>query len=590
MTDQDRVSLAKRDYLALAAFCVLLFGLSLVSGRPLSVHESVLPQSAREMYADGDWVVPKRGGAPWLESPPLPQWVTVSIATVFGRCDEVWIARIGPVLGSTAVVLMVAWMANLWFGRAIGGLSGLIMATTCQFTRYAWLAEDEIYLCGIVTTAMALFVRLEFGRSDEASHPGDYGLIGGFLRGRSMLVAAFFVVLGMTNLAKGLVFGTAMAVIPIAGFLLWNCDLSRIKRYIWFWGWLAFLGIMLAWPVAAYFRYPSVLDLWKFDLGGRLDGSYLASAEPLWYYPVNLLWILAPWTFVIPFGFLVTRDRALRTRFSPERFLWCWAILVPLVFSLSQGKHHHYLLHAIAPWAVLASHGLVNAWKRLLASPKWFHHPCWSLVTTAAPIMVVFWILRERIPGPTWFLPTVLVLCPLIIVFLSWAIMHTSGRHAAAALFSAVAMVYGTGHWLAGDYVDKHRFDAKFLQAVHDRVPSDETILVDMDVSPLRSFFCLFYLGDNTVPLHNLSFIRDDKIVDRDVYFVTRLRNRATLAEVGTVDFEMQSERTGNEESPEDRLALFRMRFHPGTQSLSSDGLRISPMQAMYRENGPVLR
>ncbi len=134
----DRTArLGRRDYLLLTVYCLVLFGLAMVSGRGLSIHESVLPQSAREMYADGDWVVPKRGGAPWMESPPLPQWATVAVASLFGRCDTVAIVRLGPTLVATAVVLMVAWMATLFFGRGLGLLSGFVMATTCQFLRFA---------------------------------------------------------------------------------------------------------------------------------------------------------------------------------------------------------------------------------------------------------------------------------------------------------------------------------------------------------------------------------------------------------------------------------------------------------------------
>jgi 4-amino-4-deoxy-L-arabinose transferase-like glycosyltransferase len=71
--------LSRQDFLGLALCCLAFFGFSLVGGRPLTMHEGVLPQSAREMARDHDWVVPKNGGRPWLESPPLPQWCTVAI-------------------------------------------------------------------------------------------------------------------------------------------------------------------------------------------------------------------------------------------------------------------------------------------------------------------------------------------------------------------------------------------------------------------------------------------------------------------------------------------------------------------------------
>ena len=580
-------NLKRGDYCLLALFCLVLFGEAMFSGRGLSIHESVLPQSAREMYADGDWVIPKRGGAPWLESPPLPQWVTVAIASLFGRCDSIAVVRLGPTLVATAVVLMVAWMGTRFFGRGIGLLSGFVMATTCQFLRYAWLAEDEIYLCGLVTLAVTLFVRLEFSDAPEQAEIRESD---GFFGARRPAVLAFFIALGMTNLAKGLIFGTAMAVIPAGAYLIWNADLSRIKRYLWLWGWLAFAVVMLAWPVAAYLRFPDVLDVWWFDLGGRLDGSYQASAEPWWYYPVNLLWMLAPWTLVIPVGMWATRDAALRTRYSPERFLWCWALLVPAVYSLAKGKHHHYMLHAIAPWSILASVGLIKVRETMLAWPKSMHNPFWSLGTTAAPIMIVIWLLRERVPGGSGVYWPVLVACPFLIVLLSWAIMHFSARRAASTLFLTLAVAYTFGHFVASRYVDTHRVDTQFLTAVRQQVPTEEKILVDLNVEALRGFMLLFYLDDNSIPLHNLSFARDKRIDDPAVFVLTRTSKRPEQDELSTTDVVMQSPHTGREVTAADRLTLFRLTYGAGARSVSGAGVRISPMQAMYRAEGPVLR
>ena len=45
MSSQD--TLARRDVLTLVGYCLLLFGIATVSGRPLTLHECVLPQTAR---------------------------------------------------------------------------------------------------------------------------------------------------------------------------------------------------------------------------------------------------------------------------------------------------------------------------------------------------------------------------------------------------------------------------------------------------------------------------------------------------------------------------------------------------------------
>src|SRR5581483_3882276 len=112
--------------------------------------------------------------------------------------------------------------------------------------------------------ALALFVYLQFRR------PSADGESLGFFGGRPWPVLAFFVLFGMTNLAKGLIFGTLMVLVPVGGFLLLNADLPAIRRYVWLWGWLVFAAVAAAWPVAAYCRYPDITDLWFSDYAGRL--------------------------------------------------------------------------------------------------------------------------------------------------------------------------------------------------------------------------------------------------------------------------------------------------------------------------------
>src|SRR5262249_6091379 len=161
------------------------------------------------------WIVPKYGAAPWLERPPLPQWLTVGFAALAGRADAEWVARTGPMLAGTLTVLLTAWLAAACYGRALGLLSGLGLAAGDEFLRYATLAEADMFLPPIVAAALCLFAHVESFRP----HPPEEGVR--FLGRRPWPVLAFFLLIGMTNLAKGLVFGMAMALIPVGGFLLW---------------------------------------------------------------------------------------------------------------------------------------------------------------------------------------------------------------------------------------------------------------------------------------------------------------------------------------------------------------------------------
>jgi len=151
-------------------------------------------------------------------------------------------------------------------------------------------------------------------------------------------------------------------------------------------------------------------------------------------------------------------------------------------------------------------------------------------------------------------------------------------------------MAYGFGHFVASKYVDVHRVDAQFLTAVRGEVPADDKILVDLNVEALRGFMLLFYLDDNAVPLHNLSFARDDRIDNPTVFVLTRANKQPALEEIGDTRIVMQSPQTGRETSAADRLTLFQLKYHHDSRGVTADGVRISPMQAMYRADGPVLR
>jgi 4-amino-4-deoxy-L-arabinose transferase-like glycosyltransferase len=576
-------NLRHRDYLGLALYGLLFFGFSLVGGRPLTMHEAVLPETSREMLADRDWVVPKNGGRPWLESPPLPQWITVGVASLFGRCDEVWIARIPPALMATCAVLLAAWMAANWFGRTVGLLSGFVLATTYEFTQYAWLAEDEIFLCTLSTAAVALFARTEFFQR-ESSALGTRN----FFKKRSWGLLALFAVLGLTNLAKGLLFGTVMTLVPIAGFLLWNADWRRIAWYFWFWGWLAFVAIAAAWPLAAYSRIPEVVDLWMFDHVGRLNGGYEDITQPWYYYAKMLPTNLAPWTIVVPLALWITRSRALTVRYSAERFVWCWSLLPPIVFSIPSGKHHHYMLHCTAPWAMLSALALVRLRGQVMQWPSRYRNPLNSLVTLALPVEVALWVVRHKIAGPEWLVPAAMLVWPVLVVAFSWATSHENPRVAATGLFATITLLFCAGHWYAGAYKDLCRDDTLFLQAAKAQSPRELPMLINADMKSLDEFRMQFYLGDRATAIHNLTFLADEKL-PRDLFVVSRAGHESEIAQYGDVERIATSAHTRREKSPADRLTLFRVKLHENLPRYSTAGVSISPMQTQGRAPGPFL-
>jgi 4-amino-4-deoxy-L-arabinose transferase-like glycosyltransferase len=562
---------------------MLVFGISLVGGRYLTMHEAVLPQSAKEMYTTGEWIVPTSAGRPWLERPPLPQWITMLTAHLVGRFDQEWVVRLPAALSAVAIVLLIAQLSAFWFGRTIGLLSGMCLATSLEFTRYAWLAEQDIYLTLLVTLAIAFFGFTEF--RPRATLPTDRR----FLGTRPWSVLIWFVLLGLTNLAKGLIFGTAMAVLPVAAFLLWNGSLYRIQRYIWFWGWLATAFIAILWPLAACWRYPDVVALWHYDLFGRLSGEYTAINQPVWYYAANMPLIVAPWLFTAIIGIVGTAPRAWSGRFSAERFLWCWAVVPAIVFSLPAGKHHHYMLSCVAPWAVLSAIGLVRLRAWTLEWPAMLKTPIAGALFVGLPLSVAIAYVGPALPGPRW-LP--LALSSVVVVgsaLSALGLHHRRPQWAAATLFGIVASVYLGGFLYAARYYDECRGDTQFfLLAREESQNRQRPIYVNADLRSMDIFRILFYLDDRARSVHNLTFLRDQRI-DRPVILVlTRAKDLGKLQQLGDVQEIVRSPETRREGSPGDRFALFELTYRTDLVRLPAPA-RVSPMQAMDREEGPFL-
>src|SRR5205085_1987328 len=106
-------------------------------------------------------------------------------------------------------VLLTVWLAGRFYGRCVAILSGLMLATMYNFVRYSTLAEADIFLAPIVAGVLCVFAYTEILRSPEQGESRN------FFGRRPWCVLGFFVLLGLTNLVKGLIFGMVVALAPI---------------------------------------------------------------------------------------------------------------------------------------------------------------------------------------------------------------------------------------------------------------------------------------------------------------------------------------------------------------------------------------
>jgi 4-amino-4-deoxy-L-arabinose transferase-like glycosyltransferase len=422
--------------LALSAL-VLLPGLG-GWGR-LSYHEAFVAQGAREMLASGDWANPTIGGRPWLEKPPLPWWLVAAVGRIAGGVDEV-AARLPSVVAAMLLTLGVSVLASRHYGPGIGLIAGAVQATTAWTALRGRLAEADVLLACLIVWAIVAFDRMV---DDDGKTAAGWRW-------------AFFVLLGLTSLVKGIGFGAVMILAVVALAILGRRDGAAMRRLLFLPGAAAALVLSMAWPIAMLVRYGAgALALWMTHVSDRLSAHPLAFAgEPWWEYVPGLLIQAMPWTPLALVGAWSSLRRAVARSgrghdprqaipaavVAGDRLLWVWSAAPLALLALATVKNAHYAIAAQVPWSIWAALGLSRVARRL-ARRGWT---------------------SQRL------------------------------RHAAIAGFAALGLAYGLGFWLVGPHVDRRGVEWAFYESAGRLLPPSEPVLFlydDWDRNPYDSPF-----------------------------------------------------------------------------------------------------
>src|SRR5262245_28188299 len=463
-------------WLNLTAFTASLLGWQLGSARSYTGHEGYVVQCAREMLATGDWVVPRVAGQPWLEKPPLAHW---GVAVVGGLCGGVteFTARLPSVLCGVAGVLLLAALVARHHGTVLGLMAGLIQATSVWFLTYARLAEVDIYLWLIVVACLTIFAR----HWVEPAAPARW------YNGR----VAFFALLGLSQLAKGPMFGTILVMLPCAAFVA-----TQRRWDAWKWcvsapGWLLCAGLSGLWPRAVlWLGHWEGLSLWWEHTIGRLGQDRCFNPEPFWYYFASLPWQLLPWTLLALPALPGSLRRAWNEPRSLDRFMALWLVVPFCVLSFVRAKHHHYLIHALPPcsyWSALALRHCAD-----LAARCWANRPVrWAalgLLGTGLVATVVANQWKNVVPlAEVLFVVVGLVAAT---VFIGWSCARGRVRWAGGALFLAVWCFCGYVHsvWLPRS--DHYREDTALLKRLDARSGGQNPVII-VGLDPSRPLLYL---------------------------------------------------------------------------------------------------
>jgi 4-amino-4-deoxy-L-arabinose transferase-like glycosyltransferase len=351
-------ALAKRLYILLFLVIVAFYFYGLGSLPLLGPDEPRYAQVAREMFLRGDLITPTLGGHTWFEKPALLYWLMIASYKIFGVNE--WSARLGPAVCGVLTIAAVAYAARaveraLAAEQRVDDASGfcfstvLVTASSLGLIVFSRAASFDVVITMTTTWALAFFVVYEL---DE--------------RKRVWLLAGFYVFVGVSLLAKGLV----GIVIPF-GVLGLYFLLRRTwpARQVWFsslWGVPLAIAVSAIWygPVIARHGWPFIDEFFIQHHFARYVSNKYHHPQPIYFYPVVILLLALPWT-----PFLITALAKVRTwtwrgaaALSTLRvFALAWLALPIVFFSFSGSKLPGYILPSLPAAAFLITDYLVHS-------------------------------------------------------------------------------------------------------------------------------------------------------------------------------------------------------------------------------------
>jgi 4-amino-4-deoxy-L-arabinose transferase-like glycosyltransferase len=301
-----------------------------LSALPVSRSQEVrVAETAREMLANGDYLLPRLNGELRLQKPPLAYWLTAASYRALGRVDE-FAARLPAALTAALVMLGVfAWTARAHGPDAALGTLAVLGASVVTLRFFHSAETDPLLLLWVCLGSL-----------------GAWGVVGGERPARASRLLLWASITGGT-LAKGL----PPALLPLLTGVAWCVAQRRYQRIVsllWPPGVLLLLVGGGAWYAYVWLRAP---DAFASLLGREIGDTYLRGdhAGPPWYYLPRVFLYFAPWSVLLPLLWTYRRG----TGRPALDFVLAWLATTFVVLSLNVNKQIQYALLLAPPLAIL---------------------------------------------------------------------------------------------------------------------------------------------------------------------------------------------------------------------------------------------
>lgn len=370
---------------------------------------------AREMYRSGDFITPRLAGEAWFEKPVLMYWLAAVSYAVLGIGEAA--ARLPSALGATLASLLMFWIGRRLFSREAGFAAALILATATGFFALARAASMDMLLTASLTAAMAFFL---------AAYTSEG-------RPRRWLFYGFYAALGFGLLAKGPV-AVLLPVLALGVFTLWRGSWRDVGS--WHPEGIVFTAVVAGpWYTAVtWINGQEFIDVFFLNHNlQRFTSEIHGHPQPFYFYVPVLLLIFFPWSFAL---FPALRGRYTRV----EHFLWVWAAVPFVFFSLSGSKLPAYILPVLPPLALLTAREITRSeMTRALRVAACLQAAFWA----AAGVLLAFF---EDTLSIGLSLPAAAVLVPALVmagVLVAIALWSSPRAFGAANVLSMILLVTG---------------------------------------------------------------------------------------------------------------------------------------------------
>lgn len=359
--------------------------------------DSVEAQIAHNMLTSGDWVTAHLDGVPFLEKPPLNNWMIAVAFRIFGAHD--WAARIPMALSAIALALVTAGFGLWAFGKRAGLYAGLCIATCVGLFLFTRILIPDVTQTLTIALAVWAFMRV---LDDEEAHPRVWAAI-------------LAVSLGVGLLLKSLI----GVVFPLgAGFIYLLITRQFLDARTWrrlrpFSGILIILLIAAPWHVLATLRNPPYFCFTMKAVPGEYHGFFwfffineqllrflnlryprdYDTVPRLWFWLFNLIWLF-PWSVYLPATFRLSyrpHDRAGKVRLMAL----CWIGFVMVFFTFSTTQEY-YSMPIYPALALLIGSAMTLDSRALRIGTRVLTVVCGLAALTA----VVILILVRHVPTP----------------------------------------------------------------------------------------------------------------------------------------------------------------------------------------------